>query len=136
LDAAEVEQRLRVVYAQLAELGYEAVRDMFTDDVEYVNPPNAVEPGIRQGQEGLRAVFDNIEDATKVMNYEIRSVEVRGHKALVTARMLGEGRVSGVPMEATFFHVFTFDPEQDKARRLAWFSEVEEEAARAEFARG
>ena len=36
----------------------EPVLEITSDDFEYVNPPNAVEPGVRRGPEGIRHVME------------------------------------------------------------------------------
>jgi ketosteroid isomerase-like protein len=41
----------------------EAVLEITSDDFEYVNPPNAVEPGVRRGPEGIRHVMEAQWDA-------------------------------------------------------------------------
>jgi len=41
----------------------EPVLEITSDDFEYVNPPNAVEPGVRRGPEGIRHVMQAQWDA-------------------------------------------------------------------------
>ena len=82
----------------------ESARDFIAEDVEYVNPVYAVEPGIRHGRASFRAVRDIYEDFM-VQIEEI--VDAGGDDVLVLAHYTASGRGSGVPVQGEHGYVWT-----------------------------
>jgi ketosteroid isomerase-like protein len=68
----------------------EAILELADPEIEYVNPPEAVEPGTRQGHEGLVAVlrsqWDFLVDGAQV---EIERTYDRGDDVYTLARIVG-----------------------------------------------
>ena len=72
----------------------ESARDLIAEDVEYVNPSYAVEPGTRRGRKSFAVVRDTYED----FNVQVeRFVDTAGDDVVVLARYTASGRGSGVP---------------------------------------
>src|SRR5437588_4405954 len=97
-----------------------SARDLIAEDVEYVNPPYAVEPGTRYG----RASFAGIRDA-----YD--DVEVRPHRfvdagdhVVVLATITGRSREARVPIDREHGYVWTV--RDGRAVRFRWFNSAAE----------
>jgi ketosteroid isomerase-like protein len=95
----------------------ESVREFLADDVEYVNPSYAVEPGTRVGRKSFSVVRDTYEDFKIRVE---RFIDAGGDDIVVLARYTASGTVSGVPLEGEHGHVWTLRDGQ--AVRFQWFS--------------
>jgi ketosteroid isomerase-like protein len=94
----------------------ESAREFISEDVEYVNPGYAVEPGIRHGRASFRVVRETYEDFRVTI---ARFVDAGGDDVLVLARYTASGRGSGVPLEGEHGYVWTVRDGQ--AVRFQWF---------------
>ncbi len=69
-------------------------------DVEYVNPPDAVEPGTRRGHDGWRAALASLRDGLGPgASVEILELDVRGEKVFTHSRVR-TGTESGLEVAA------------------------------------
>jgi ketosteroid isomerase-like protein len=94
----------------------QSARDFISEDVEYVNPSYAVEPGIRQGRSAFRAVRDTYEDYTLKVDEFIDA----GHeRVVVLARYTGTGRASRIRIEGE--QGFLWTVRDGQAIRFQWF---------------
>jgi ketosteroid isomerase-like protein len=94
----------------------QSARDFIAEDVEYVNPSYAVEPGIRRGRGSFRVVRETYED---FMIHIEEIVDAGRDAVLVLARYTASGRGSGVPLEGEHGYVWTVRDGQ--AVRFQWF---------------
>ena len=94
----------------------ESARDFIAEDVEYVNPPYAVEPGIRRGRASFRVVREIYEDFV-VRVEEI--IDAGGDDVLVLAHYTASGRGSRVPLEGE--HAYVWTVREGQAVRFQWF---------------
>ena len=94
----------------------QSARDFIAEDVEYVNPSYAVEPGIRHGRASFRVVRETYED---FMIQIEQILDAGGDDVLVLARYTASGRGSGVPLEGEHGYVWTVRDGQ--AVRFQWF---------------
>ena len=94
----------------------ESARDLIAEDVEYVNPSYAVEPGTRHGRKSFAMVRDTYEDFNVLVE---RYLDTRGDDVVVLARYKASGRGSGVPLEGEHGYVWTVRDGQ--AVRFRWF---------------
>jgi ketosteroid isomerase-like protein len=94
----------------------ESVRDLVAEDMEYVNPSYAVEPGTRRGRESLSIVLDTYEDFSVRVE---RFIDAGNEQVVVLAHYTASGRVSGVPLGGEHGHVWTVRDGQ--AVRFRWF---------------
>jgi uncharacterized protein len=76
---------------------------------------------IYQGHEGFLANFAELEDVFEDLVVEPGEIEDHGDRILVTCRVAGRGKGSGVAIEGRIFHVWTL--RDGKALRLQIFSE-------------
>lgn len=114
---------VRDIYA--AWLEGRSARDFIADDVEYVNPPDAVEPGTRRG----RAAFKGIRDAYDDVRIEPLEYIDAGDDVLVIARVMGRGKGSGVEMDWRQGYIWTV--RDGRAVRFRWFNDPEQARAAA-----
>jgi ketosteroid isomerase-like protein len=97
-----------------------SARDLIAEDVEYVNPPDAVEGGTRRG----RAAFRGIRDAYDDVRIEpLEYIETPGDDVLVIARVTGRGQGSGVEIDWRQGYIWTVS--DGRAVRFRWFSDPE-----------
>jgi ketosteroid isomerase-like protein len=89
-------------------------------ELEYVNPPYAVEPGTRHGRHHLRKVREIFPDVRFLLERYIDA----GDDVVVIAKMLGRGSSSGVDTETRQGYVWTVAG--GKAVRLRWFNDPAE----------
>jgi ketosteroid isomerase-like protein len=94
----------------------ESARDLIAEDVEYVNPSYAVEPGTRHGRKSFAMVRDTYEDFKVRVE---RFLDTDGDDVVVLARYTASGRGSGVPLEGEHGYVWTVRDGQ--AVRFQWF---------------
>jgi ketosteroid isomerase-like protein len=103
-----------------------SARDFISEDVEYVNPSYAVEPGTRVGRRSFVAVRDIYEDFKIRVE---RFIDAGDEDVVVLARYTASGRGSGVPLEGEHGYVWTLRDGQ--AVRFRWFSSHAEALAAA-----
>ena len=106
--------------------------ELLHPDAEYVNPPDAVEPGIRRGLEGWRVAFENLlQGLGRDARFDVRGVEERGDRAIAEIAIRTGGTASGVEVDGPRIgSVVTV--EDGRIRRLQWFLRIEEARARFE----
>ena len=106
----------------------ESARDLIAEDVEYVNPSYAVEPGTRRG----RKSFPMVRDTTRTSTMKVeRFIDTDGDDVVVLARYTASGRGSGVPLEGEHGYVWTVRDGQ--AVRFRWFQSHREALRRRRY---
>jgi ketosteroid isomerase-like protein len=105
----------------------ESARDFIAEDVEYVNPSYAVEPGTRRGRKSFSVVRDTYEDFKVRIE---RFIDAGEADVVVLAHYTGSGRGSGVPVAGE--HGYMWTVKDGVAVRFRWFQSHREvlEAAR------
>jgi ketosteroid isomerase-like protein len=94
-----------------------SARDFIAEDVEYVNPSYAVEPGTRVGRRSFVVVRETYEDFKIRVE---RIIDAGGDDIVVLARYTASGTASGVRLEGEHGYVWTLRDGQ--AVRFRWFS--------------
>ena len=112
------EQSLEVV-RRIYEAWHEgrSARDLMDAEIEYINPPDAVEPGTRRG----RATFSRFRDAFEDVHIEPYEFIDTGDEVVVLANVHATGRESGVPIE--WRHGYIWTVERGVATRFRWFND-------------
>jgi ketosteroid isomerase-like protein len=108
----------------------ESARDFIAEDVEYVNPSYAVEPGVRHGRASFRVVRETYEDFRIAIE---RFIDAGGDDVLVLASYTASGRSSGVPLEGEHGYVWTV--RDGLAVRFQWFQSHREAREAASLAK-
>jgi ketosteroid isomerase-like protein len=95
-------------------------RRFMDPDIEYVNPPDAVEPGVRHGTDS----FVRIRDAYDDVQIEPQEFIDAGDDVVVLATIHAKGRGSGFPLEWSHGYIWTV--KDGKAVRFRWFNDPAE----------
>jgi ketosteroid isomerase-like protein/catechol 2,3-dioxygenase-like lactoylglutathione lyase family enzyme len=72
---------------------------LLAPDFEYVSPPDAMEPGIRRGEEGLRHVLQTLDDTYAERRFDVERILEAGERVVVLGRITMQGRSSGVALQ-------------------------------------
>ena len=99
-------------------------------DIEFVNPPYALEPGIRHGHEGFRAGLRNMLDAFEDLQFDSLRVVDLDDRVVALGSWTGRGRESQYRFDPQPFAFFV--TLRDKLIiRYEWFANHEEALAAA-----
>jgi len=93
----------------------ESARDFIAEDIEYINPAYAVEPGTRRGRQSFRVVRETYGD----FQIRVERYVDAGEEVVVLAHYKGSGQGSGVPVSGEHGYVWTVQDGQ--AVRFRWF---------------
>ena len=93
----------------------ESVRGLVAEDLEYVNPGYAVEPGKRVGRKVLGSVRDTYPDFV----FHVDRYIVVGDDVVVLGRYTASGGASGIELEGDHGYVWTV--KDGVAVRFRWF---------------
>jgi ketosteroid isomerase-like protein len=107
-----------------------STKGLIAEDVEYVNPPYAVEPGVRTGRESFSRVSDVYDDVEVMPNAFLDA----GDDVVVLARITGTSREAGVPIDREQAYVWTV--RDGMAVRFRWFNSSAEALEAAGVSRG
>ena len=125
----ELEHRIRDAYQAFADAETARLGEIFHEDAQYINPPEAVEPGIRTGLAEIAAVWESVYNTFEFHAVEIDEIAEGSEAVLVIARYSGRGRGSGAPVEFPVHHVLRF--RGDRVERMEWYVGRDEAAAAA-----
>lgn len=114
MSAANVELVRRIYDAWSRE---ESAAAFIAADIEYVNPPYAVEPGVKRGRRMLAKVRDTYGDYRLDVD-EI--LDAGGDRVVVLARYSAHGSGSGIPVAGEQGFVWTIS--DGVAVRFEWYS--------------
>jgi ketosteroid isomerase-like protein len=110
---------VRRVYAAWARDDLPGPGRLFDAQIEYVNPPDAVEPGTRHGLAAFtRAVHDAF-DGWETWQIELERFIPAGERVAVVLRYRAHWRTSGVDVEAHESALWTV--RDGKVVRYEWF---------------
>jgi ketosteroid isomerase-like protein len=115
-DPVEV---VRSVYEAWARGEFPAPEELLDDEVEYVNPPGAIEPGTRRGRAEFAAAVDKVFEGWERWDMEPERFEAAGDQVAVVVRYSARGRGSGVEVEGRESALWTV--RDGKVLRYAWF---------------
>ena len=88
-------------------------------EVEYVNPPGAIEPGIRRGLDEFRRAVEKVGEGWEIWRMEPEQLTAIGGRLAVVIRYEARGRTSGVELEGRESALITF--RDGKIARYEWF---------------
>jgi ketosteroid isomerase-like protein len=90
-------------------------------EIEYVNPPGAVEPGTRRGIAAYEDAMRSMHDSFDNVRIEVREIRDAGDQVVVLATYTARGRKSGAKRENEDGYVWTV--REGKAVRFEWFND-------------
>jgi ketosteroid isomerase-like protein len=113
-------QLVKGIYAAWAvgEIG----REFLAEDVEWVNPADALEPGIREGIEGFAVAMSRVLDVWKEMQVQPDRLFEHGNEVVMIGHIRGRGR----EIELSQPHAQVWTIRDGKVVRLRWFSSGEQ----------
>ena len=111
-------------FRALARGDFESFLAFADQDIEWVNPAYAVEPGTRRGIGEFRAALDQLRASFGDIRPEVVEMIEVGVVVIVVGRWRGEGTGSGLPIEATFASALTMC--DGKVVRYEWFRTKDE----------
>lgn len=91
-----------------------------TDDVEWVNPPDAVEPGSRRGPDGFNDAIASIFEGWDESRFEPEDVREQGDDVVALGRLLVRGATMNIEVQQEHGQVWTF--RDGRAARMRWFN--------------
>jgi ketosteroid isomerase-like protein len=112
---------VRRLYHAWHEHGFGVVPALMDPDIEYVNPPYAVEPGTRRGYEGFAIAAKAIHAVYPTRWFEPLAFYEAKNRVAVRVRVVARGVGSSVEVDAERGYVF--DVRDGKVVRFAWFNE-------------
>jgi ketosteroid isomerase-like protein len=92
----------------------ESSRELIEDDLEYINPPDAIETGTRRGRASLARIRDVYPD----WSFEVERLVDAGDEVVVTGIARGTS-LSGASIETRQGYVWTLA--DGRAVRFRWF---------------
>ena len=117
-------ETIRSLYEAVARADYGSILVLLEDDVEYVNPDGALEPGIRRGRSETARAFQQLGDSFSFSRITVERIAAVGNRVVAVINVEGVGRDSGSPFRRKFGTVVTF--RSGKVVRYQWFLEPAE----------
>jgi ketosteroid isomerase-like protein len=99
----------------------EALLLLLDPAVEWVSPPESIEPGVHRGHDGVREAFASTAMAWDEPTHQAEEFVDAGDKVLVTVTYSGRGRGSRMQARRTEFHLWTVNG--GAVTRFEWFYE-------------
>jgi ketosteroid isomerase-like protein len=94
------------------------VQEFATPDIEYINPPEAVEPGIRRGRAEVAQALRNSSELFDSSRHELHDLFDRGDAVVAAVSFSTRGRGSGVELVQHEAHTWTW--RDGKIVRFEW----------------
>ncbi|HEY6638120.1 MAG TPA: nuclear transport factor 2 family protein [Solirubrobacterales bacterium] len=104
-------------------------RDLMDPEIEWVNPPDAVEAGTRHGLEGFEGAQSSIGRAYSSIGIEVERRVEHGDNVGLIVEMLYHGRGSGIEVRQRMGFAFTI--RNGAVVRFEWSNHPEDLLARA-----
>jgi ketosteroid isomerase-like protein len=124
----ENERRVREGLASMERGDVEPIVAQAHPDVEFVNPPYALEPGTRRGIEGVRIALRNMLDAFEELRFDTEQVIDLADRVVALGMWTARGRGSRYRFDPQpFAFLVTFRDGQ--MIRYEWFNEHAEALA-------
>ncbi len=115
---------VRRIYAHWAPGSSPSESSLLHPEIEWVNPPYALEPGTRSGLDAFTSITDELDEKFGDFRMEVERLVDVGDRVVVIATMRGRGTGSGIEVENRHGSVWTV--RDGKAVRYQWFQEPEE----------
>jgi ketosteroid isomerase-like protein len=111
---------VRLIHEAWARSGSPASSGHLDPGIEWVNPPDAVETGVRRGLDAFEAAARRVAEGFEDVRLEIDEyLDPGGDRVVAVGTWLGRGRGSGVTMERRMGFVWTV--RAGSAVRFEWF---------------
>jgi ketosteroid isomerase-like protein len=94
--------------------------ELLTEDVEWVNPPDAVESGTRRGAEGFNDAITSIFEGWDESQFEPERAFATGDEVVALGELRVRGRSVGVEVRREHGQLWTF--RDGRVARMRWFN--------------
>ena len=94
--------------------------DLLAEDVEWVNPPDAVERGVRRGIESFNDAIRSVFQAWGEVRFETGRVFDHGDDVVALGQVRGLGRGAGIEVVRPHGEIWTF--RDGRVVRMRWFN--------------
>jgi ketosteroid isomerase-like protein len=111
---------VRRIHAVWEEEGSPVPSGLLDPEIEWVNPPDAVEAGAREGIDAFGTAVDTLAATFEGVRVDIEEMFDVGDRVVVVATLHGHGRGSGADIERRQGYIWTF--RDGKAVRFEWFT--------------
>jgi ketosteroid isomerase-like protein len=91
---------------------------LMAPDFEFVNPADAIEPGVRRGPEELAAISRSVADAFDAHEHHLARLFDAGESVVAEVTFHARGGASGAELEQYEVHTWTF--RDGKVVRFEW----------------
>jgi ketosteroid isomerase-like protein len=115
-ENVEIARRLYQAWSRLEIPGPE---DLLDPEIEYVNPPGAIEPGVRRGLDEFGAAVRRVFEGWSRWEMEPERFDESGDHVAVIVRYRASGRTSGIDVEGRESALLTI--RDGKVVRYEWF---------------
>jgi ketosteroid isomerase-like protein len=95
--------------------------ELLDDEIEYVNPPTAVEPGTHRGRDAFHAAVGRVQEAFGETSIELDELIDAGDDVVALLTFVVKGSASGLERRQPQGHVWTL--RDRKAIRFRWFND-------------
>ncbi len=110
---------VRRFYEAWARNEHPGTTELMDPRVEYINPPGAIEPGIRRGIEAFNDAVESVFEGWESWQMEPEQLTELGDQVAVVVHYRARGRTSGVEVEGRESALFTLN--DGKLVRYEWF---------------
>jgi ketosteroid isomerase-like protein len=107
----------------------ELSRDLLTEEAEWVNPHDAVEPGTRRGADSFLDAVASVFEGWEESVFDIERVIELGDEVVALGRLRTRGRTTGIESIVAHGEIWSF--EGGKVARMRWFNTHAETLAAA-----
>lgn len=111
---------IRRIYSVWAKEGSPLPSGLLDSQIEWVNPPDAIERGTRRGLDAFGTAVGAVSDTFAGVGVDIDEMLDVGDRVVVLATLHGRGRGSGAEVERRQGYVWTL--RDGKAVRFEWFN--------------
>jgi ketosteroid isomerase-like protein len=94
--------------------------ELLAEDVEWVNPHDAVEPGTRTGPEGFNGAIDSVFATWDDVRFDVERVIGNGDNVVALGLLRGHVHAAGMEVDSPHGQVWTFRDGQ--VLRMQWFN--------------
>jgi ketosteroid isomerase-like protein len=94
--------------------------ELLAEDAEWVNPPDAVEPGTRQGADSFNRAIANVFAAWDDVRFETERITDNGEEVVALGRLHGHIHGPGMEVDSPHGQIWTF--RDGRVIRMRWFN--------------
>ena len=112
---------VRRIYEAWWAHGTPAASGLLDPAIEFVNPPEAIEPGTHVGIDPFQRAVERIDELMEGYRVEVEEMTAAGDEVVVIGTIHARGRASGAEIRRRHGYVWTI--RDGRAVRFRWFSE-------------